>query len=485
MNYVSLSFYAFLPLFLIAYYIVPQKYRYIVITIGSYIFYGYTSIRMLIVLSAITVISYFGGLVIEKKRTRLVYAVFFVLNILILAFFKYSIFALENIGALMNQMGMSAVQLIQPDILLPVGLSFIIFQVCTYFGDIYKNNIEAERNILRYAAFVAFFPTVLSGPIQKARDLMPQIKTPGAFDYEQAKKGTILFVWGLFEKIVVANRLLLVTNRVFQDYTSYNSAYYIIAGICFSLYIYADFSSYSDMARGISKIMGIRIGKNFNNPYLSRTTSEFWNRWHISLNSWFIEYVYIPLGGNRKGKTRKYVNVFIVFLLSGLWHGASYHFIVWGTVNGILVIIGQILKPAKDKAYSRLGIDQNLGSIVLCKRLIVFWLITLTWVFFNNGLNASFHIISNMVFFNPFHFFDENLLFIDGNIVSSFVTMVATVLFSIVQTKRQNESVEYRKYRNQPYLFQLLVMAALICTCILASCTTDAAVNSQFLYFQF
>ena len=196
--------------------------------------------------------------------------------------------------------------------MLPVGLSFIIFQTCTYLGDVYKKNIPAEKNILRYTAFVAFFPTILAGPIQKSRNLLPQLQKP-IFNEEQAKKGTILFAWGLFEKVVIANRLLIIVNRIFNDYINYNSAYYIIAGICFSLYIYADFSSYSDMARGVAMIMGIQIEKNFNNPYLACTTSEFWNRWHISLNNWFIEYVYIPLGGNRKGKVTKYRNTMIVF----------------------------------------------------------------------------------------------------------------------------------------------------------------------------
>lgn len=485
MNYMSLVFYAFICIFLIIYYMIPQKYRYIVVAVGSYIFYGYANIRMLIALLAITIFTYIGGLLIEKKKSKAIYVLFFALSILVLMGFKYTNFIIHNINWIASKTTLNIGPLSQIDILVPIGLSFIIFQTCTYLGDVYKKNIAAEKNIVMYAAFVAFFPTVLSGPIQKARELLPQIKTPEAFDAEQAKKGTILFIWGLFEKAMVANKLLIIVNMVFDDYTSYNSAYYIVAGICFSLYIYADFSSYSDMARGISMIMGIKICKNFNNPYLSKTTSEFWNRWHMSLNSWFVEYIYIPLGGNRKGKIRKYINIFIVFLISGIWHGANYHFIVWGILNGILVIIGQITKSLKQKIYRFVHVSEEVESVVFCKKIIVFWLITLTWIFFNNGVYESVYIVKNMILFNPINFFDQNLLSITGTTATTFMTLLSTIFFAVIQIKRQNERMEYIKYLKQPFVFQVMVMACLICVCIFAICSTEADVNSQFLYFQF
>lgn len=485
MNFLNLVFYIFIFLFFICYFIVPQKNRYIVIAIGSYIFYGFTSIKMLLVLMLITLITYVGGLALGKNKKKGVYALFFAAILIILIIFKYTNFIVQNINLLIEKMGMENTQLGQINILLPVGLSFIVFQACTYLGDVYRKNFQPERNIIKYAAFVAFFPTVLSGPIQKARNLLPQISRPAPFDGEMAKKGTIIFVWGLFEKIMVANKLSVIVNQVFNDYQNYNSAYYIVAGICFSLYIYADFSSYSDMARGISMIMGIQIGKNFNNPYLSCSTSEFWNRWHVSLNEWFLENIYIPLGGNRRGVVRKYINVFIVFAVSGLWHGASYHFIIWGIVNGILVIIGQILKPVKKSIYKAINVSEDVESIKFCKQAIVFWLITLTWVFFNNGTRASLHIIKNMVLFNPINFFDQNLLSISGTVATTVATMLFTVVFVIIQIKRQNEVAEYKKYARQPLLFQAGLIGLLICICIFGACSTDAAVNTQFLYFQF
>lgn len=486
MNYLSLVFFCFMPLFLILYYIVPQKYRYIVITAGSYIFYGFADFRLLIVLMSVTVLTYIGGIILQKKKTRAVYALFMILTILILLVFKYTNFTIRNINLILAKFtGETAYQLPSVNLILPVGLSFIVFQACTYLGDIYRDKLHVEKNILRYAAFVAFFPTILSGPIQKARELLPQIKKPMPFDAETAKKGTILFVWGAFEKIMVANKLLVIVNRVFGDYENYNSVYYIIAAICFSLYIYADFASYSDMARGIAMLMGIRVGKNFNNPYLSCSTAEFWNRWHMSLNAWFIENIYIPLGGNRKGVLRKYINTFIVFLISGLWHGAAYRYIAWGVINGGLVIIGQILKPIKSRIYSAVHVDEEVESIKYLRRIIVFFLITITWIFFNNGVSASITIVKRIILLNPINFFDQNLFSISGTLAATFTTAVAALLFVYIQLKRKNESMEYERYSRQPLLFQTAILGILICICVFGACSTDATVNTQFIYFQF
>lgn len=486
MNYISLGFFAFICIFLIVYYIVPQRYRYILITVGSYFFYGYADFKLLTVLMMITILTYIGGIILQTQRTKLMYAVFVILTLLILVYFKYTNFIVQNINWLLEGVVKnSSYRIASLDLILPVGLSFIVFQACTYLGDIYRGKLIAEKNIVRYAAFVAFFPTVLSGPIQKARELLPQIKSPLFFDPDTAKKGTILFVWGTFEKVMVANRLLVVVNKVFDNYGNYNSAYYVVAAICFSLYIYADFAAYSDMARGIAMLMGIHIGKNFDNPYLSQSTAEFWNRWHMSLNSWFVENVYIPLGGNRKGIIRKYINVLIVFFLSGLWHGAEWHYIVWGVINGILVIVGQITKPLTKKIYSAWNVDEKVDSIKYMRRIIVFVLITLTWIFFYKNIYASFEIVKSIVTSSPINFFNPDLFSISGTVAATFVTFVTTMLFTRVQLKRQNESLEYKRYCMQPFLFQILILGMMICVCVFGACSTDANVNTQFLYFQF
>lgn len=341
---------------------------------------------MLLVLIVVTTISYIGGLVLEKYKQRSLYVFFFTLEILILAFFKYTLFLVEKINNASNILFSHQVLNINWNIALPIGLSFMIFQACTYLSDIYRNKMSVEKNVIKFAAFVAFFPTILSSPIQKSRLLLPQISTPKSFNYEDAKLGTLLFVWGAFEKIMVANKLSIIYNTIIPDYANRTSAELLLGTISFSLYIYADFSSYSDMARGVSKLLGIDIGKNFNNPYLSQSTAEFWNRWHISLNEWFIENVYIPLGGNRKGIIRRYINMIAVFFISGLWHGANWHFVLWGLINGLFAIIGLIVKPLKQKLYKLFNVNEKLESIVFIRRCIVFYLINLTWVFFTSSV---------------------------------------------------------------------------------------------------
>lgn len=486
MNFLNLVFYAFIVLFLIAYFIVPAQYKYMVIFLGSYYFYGYANPKILITLIIATVVSYLGGIAIQKyRKKKLLYVLLFSAEILIFVFYKYTDFIINNINHVLEKINSSASLSVHFDLIMPIGLSFIIFQTCTYLSDIYRGRISVEKNIVRYGAFAAFFPTVLSGPIQKARNLLPQIKNSGPFEYEDAKKGVILFVWGLFEKIMVANKLMQISSNVIGDYLNYSSAEILIAAVSFSLYIYADFSSYSDMARGISKIMRINIGKNFNNPYLSVSTSEFWNRWHISLNEWFIEIVYIPLGGNRKGTFRKYINMMVVFGISGLWHGANWHFVAWGIINGLFAIIGQIIKPVKSKIYDAFKIDESAESIVFIRRLIVFVLITLTWVFFRAGIIDSLRICKRIVMFDVVSLFDPNLLNIGGTAVATFVIFIVTVFFCFIQYKRQNEYAQYEKYARQPFIIQCFIVALIVCVCIFGTCTTDANVDTRFLYFQF
>ena len=485
MNFITVGFLRFLLGFVVIYYLLPSKYRYIAIFIGSYIFYGSGHPEMLVTLAGLTLISYTGGLVIEKNHSRLAYAVSFGLEIAVLVVFKYTGFILSNYNLLAGRLNPAMKVDAEWNILLPVGLSFIVFQTCAYLSDVYRGKMKAEKNLIRYASYAAFFPTVLSGPIQKARILIPQLKNPGKFDFEQAQKGTLLFVWGVFEKILVANNLNIIVTKILDDYSNHSSAELLIAACCFSLYIYADFNSYSDMARGVAKLLNIDVGRNFNNPYLSKTTSEFWNRWHASLNDWFVENVYIPLGGSRKGKIRKYINVMIVFLISGLWHGAEWHFVVWGLFNGALVVAGQMLAPPKKKLYRSMKVSEEVESIVLLKRFIVFGLITMTWMFFHAGTMDALKICKRIMLFDFVSIFNPNLLNISGTATTTFVTAIVTVIFCLVQRARQNEASEYIRYKNQPFLVQCLIVAALICICIFGVCNTDGAVDSAFLYFQF
>ena len=446
MNYLNLVFYGFLPVFVVIYYLLPGRWRYAAVAVGSCVFYGWVRPELVLVLLGVTALIYVGGLVMARCPGRVAYAIFFCLTVAVLVFCKW------------------------PGHWLPVGLSFIIFQACTYLGDVHRGNVAVERNPLRLLAFVAFFPTVLSGPIQKARQLLPQIAAPRDFDGDMAKKGTIVFIWGLFEKVMVANRLQTIVGT--------GGASDVVAAVAFSLYIYADFSSYSDMARGVAMLLGIDISKNFNNPYLSSSPSEFWNRWHMTLNSWFVEYIYIPLGGNRKGLLRKYLNVMVVFAVSGLWHGSDWHFLAWGVINGLLVVVWQLLERF-------IKLDDGVESIHFIKQAVTFWLITLTWMFFHNGVMESLQIIRHIAVFNPMHLVDPGLLSIAGSPEGTFVAVVATIIFVIVQLKRVDEAGEYIRFCRQPFILQAALMGLLVCVCVFAACDTGAMVNTEFLYFEF
>ncbi len=485
MNFLSLKFLGFLLVFFVIYYIVPSKFRYIVIFLGSYLFYGIGHPSMLITLVGLTLVSYLGARIIEKKHSKAAYILSFTLEIAVLVAFKYTSFILQNCNLLAGRLHLGWHLNTEWNIVLPVGLSFIVFQTCAYLSDVYRGRIPAEKNPIRYAAYAAFFPTVLSGPIQKARILLPQIKDPGKFDFEQAQKGTILFVWGAFEKLLVANNLNAVVTRVLDDYLHHSSMELLIAACCFSLYIYADFNAYSDMARGVAKLLNIDVGRNFNNPYLSKSTSEFWNRWHVSLNEWFIENVYIPLGGNRKGTLRKYINVLIVFLISGLWHGAQWHFVVWGLFNGLLVVFSQMIRPVKKRIYEKIQVSEELESIVFLKRFVVFGLITMTWMFFHAGVIDALKICKRVLLFDFVSIFDPELLNIAGTATATFVTAVMAAVFCVVQNARRKEHEVYLRYKAQPFVLQCLLISIIICVCIFGACNTDGFVDSSFLYFQF
>ena len=490
MNFLDLVFIPFLIGFLIIYYLTPARFRYIVIFAGSLFFYGYADPRILLVLLAATLISYTGGLVIEKStRPKPWFILFFTLEILLLVFYKYTNFIISSLNPLFEKLaanrGWPLPQLTPLKLVMPIGLSFIAFQTCGYLSDVYRKGFPAEKNFIRYGAFAAFFPTVLSGPIQKARVLLPQIRNPERFSYENAQKGILLFVWGIIEKVIVANQLMKIANEVLDDYANRSSAAILIGAVCFSLYIYADFSSISDMARGVGKLMGIDVGKNFTNPYLSASVSEFWNRWHRSLNSWLTENIYIPLGGNRKGTARKMLNVMIVFAISGLWHGADWNFLAWGILNGLLVVGGQLLKKPREKLYARMKLRDDMESLLWIRRLIVFIFILFTWMFFRTDIRNAFAICGRLISFEFVSLFDSSLAEIAGTASGTLSAIAAAVFFCAIQYSRRDETGKYAMYKRQPFLIQCLVLAVLIVICVFGMSATEAHVNSQFIYFQF
>lgn len=342
----SLHFLIFFPVVVGIYYLIPQKARSYWLLLASYYFYMCWNAKYVVLLLFSTVVTYVSGILLErcgraeeeeKKircRKKLYVAASFILNLSILFVFKYLNFGMESLQWIFGQMHI-ALNVPAVDLLLPVGISFYTFQALGYTMDVYRGEIYAEKNFFRYALFVSFFPQLVAGPIERSKNLLRQLDKPAKPSFDSFRDGILLMLWGYFMKVVLADRIAVFVDTVYGDFETYTGVYLIVATILFAVQIYCDFSGYSVIAMGAAEILGIRLMENFNAPYLSVSVAEFWRRWHISLSSWFRDYLYIPLGGNRKGKMRKYINLLITFGVSGLWHGADWSYVIWGLLNGV------------------------------------------------------------------------------------------------------------------------------------------------------
>ena len=342
---------------------------------GSYFFYGFMDARFLLPLMVTTVVDYLAGRGIEKgKHPRLFLALSLVVDIGILCTFKYLNFFTDNLQALIDAAGWEW-ELPTCELLLPVGISFYTFQSLSYTLGVYWKKNRAEHNLLRYAAFVAMFPQILAGPIERAANMLPQLRHTPLIRKVEITDGISLFIAGLFKKTVMADMLAVYVDQVYGNVGSYSSLSVFLAAFFYSWQIYFDFSGYSDMARGIARMIGFRLMLNFDNPYTSVDVRDFWRKWHISLSSWFKDHVYIPMGGGRCVKYRVWWNVMVTMVVSGFWHGAAWNFIIWGALNGL----GSILSPRSDRS-------DWYGKVPrLIRQLITFLFITVTWVFFKKS----------------------------------------------------------------------------------------------------
>lgn len=414
----SISFIIYFPIVVFIYFVIPKKIRYIWLLLASYFFYMCWNAKYAVLLLYSTAVTYFSGLLIDRcdrkgqpeKQKKLFVALSFILNLSILFLFKYFDFAVDNINFILAKCNL---QIITPgfDLLLPVGISFYIFQALSYTMDIYRKEIYVERNFLKYALFVSFFPQLVAGPIERSKNLLRQIGKENTFSYENFRRGLLIMLWGYFQKIVIADRIGLLVDTVYNNVGNYEGCYYLLASVLFAIQIYCDFSGYSLIAVGAAKVMGFDLMENFNCPYYAKTVAEFWRRWHISLTSWFRDYLYIPLGGNRKGTARKYLNILIVFLVSGLWHGAQWTYVIWGGLNGLFQIIGSILMPFRKKAGEFLGVKEESFGHKFLKVCVTFVLVDFAWIFFRAAsIQDAFHIIKSIItVHNPWIFLDNSI----------------------------------------------------------------------------
>lgn len=378
----SFEFLFFLPVVFIGYWFVFRRLRIqnLFVVIMSYLFYGWWDWRFLFLIFLTTLLCFSAGILIEsaKKRMirRFVCGLNITLNIGLLCYFKYFNFFAENLNILFSQFGYS-LDWFTIDVLLPVGISFYTFQAISYPIDVYRKKINATKDFVAFTAFISFFPQLVAGPIERSTNLLPQFVRKREFDYGTSVDGMRQILWGFFKKIVVADNCAMLANAVFADYASCSAPALVLGAIFFTFQIYGDFSGYSDIAIGVAKLFGIRLCANFHYPYFSRDIAEFWRRWHISLNTWFRDYIYIPLGGSRCSKIKIVRNTMVIFLLSGLWHGANWTFIAWGAFHGILFL--PLILTGRNKRNTNSAGPRDVMSI-----LLTFILVTVGWVVFRS-----------------------------------------------------------------------------------------------------
>lgn len=397
----SIEFAIFLPIVFFLYWFVFNRrlgFQNLFIVVVSYVFYGWWDWRFLLLMALTTFCSWLSGILMDKIRTQtgendiiklqIISGANIVLNLTILGFFKYYNFFVESFIDAFRLFGQE-LNFHSLKIILPVGISFYTFQALSYSIDVYRKKIEPSQDVVSFFAFVSFFPQLVAGPIERATNLLPQFYRKRTFEYDKAVDGMRQILWGLFKKIVVADNCAIYVNDVFANYQTQSGSTLLLAAIFFAIQIYGDFSGYSDIAIGTSRLFGFDLMRNFNFPYFSRDIAEFWRRWHISLTTWFRDYIYIPLGGSRGGTWMKVRNTFIIFLVSGFWHGANWTFVVWGAFHALLflplILLKQNRKHTDTVAEGRLF--PNLKE--LSQILITFFLVVIGWVFFRADTMTS------------------------------------------------------------------------------------------------
>jgi alginate O-acetyltransferase complex protein AlgI len=390
----SSAFLIFFPVVTAMFFALPARFRWFLLLAASCFFYMYFIPVYILVLVVTIVVDYIAGLLIEKEqgyKRRIFLILSITTNIGILAFFKYYNFFASNI----NDEWSTALPILH--IILPIGLSFHTFQAMSYTIEVYRGNQKAERHFGIYALYVMFYPQLVAGPIERPQNLLHQFKERKYFTYDNAVAGCRLIMWGMIKKVVIADRLAQFTDPVFDQPASYTGMTVAIAAIFFAFQIFCDFSGYSDIALGTARVMGFTLMRNFNRPYHAQSISEFWKRWHISLSSWFRDYLYIPLGGNRVAVPRAYFNLFFVFVVSGFWHGANWTFIIWGCLHGFYSLFENISRRNRLILISNSRFKMNATFKKGLNILLVFILVTFAWIFFRaNNLHDSFVLVSKL-----------------------------------------------------------------------------------------
>ena len=477
----SWQFLIFLPIVFALYWALPHKYRWGLLFVASYYFYMSWNAKYVFLILGTTAVTYFAAICIEitenLKTKRLILAASLVICLGVLFIFKYLNFIFEMVSSVMSVFAIKMDPLMVR-LLLPVGISFYTFQTLSYVIDVYKGEISAEHHFGYYATFISFFFLLVAGPIERASNLLPQIKEKHLFDDQLAMDGAKLMLIGYFKKMVVADNLAVYVDRIYDSVKMQHGFSLFLATALFAIQIYCDFSGYSDIARGTGKLLGIRLMENFKAPYLSASIHEFWSRWHISLSSWLKDYVYIPLGGNRRGAVRTSINLLVTFFVSGLWHGANITFVVWGLIHGIFQLIENALGLSRKQSKGIVrGLRVALTLLIIC----------LAWVFFraqtvSDAVYVLFHMLDGIA--SPVSYIRSGMSDMSMG-VTALITVIAIYLMPLLIidfiSYRNNEDASLAVNRWNKIL-QWAVYIIIACIIILYS---RKGVATEFVYFQF
>lgn len=506
MVFTSYQFLLFLPVVLALYFVIPASWRVSWLLVVSCLFYMNFHPGAPVILALVTGVSWYAGICLEKasvmkaegasgqaeegfgQKSRTIWRMSLLFILFVFVVFKYTDFILENINGILP--GTETVAL-PFSLVVPVGISYYTFQVISYLADVRQGKIQAEKHILRYALYVTFFPKIISGPIERAEGFLVQIRECrqwNLWDGRRVRDGLVLMMWGYFQKLVIADRLAILTGEVFGHYQSYGSVELFVGAAAFYLQLYADFDGYTNIARGTAKIMGFTLAENFRAPFFARSIREYWGRWHISLSSWLRDYIYIPLGGNRKGELRRLLNLMVTFLVSGFWHGAAWNYVFWGVLHGVYEVAECVSKPWVDRLNRRLHTRTESFSYRLFQTVKCWLLVCFAYIFFKTptALDGFRYLKRMATKWNPWVLFDGSLYTL--GISRKYVSMLflAVALLLLVDRLKYKKGMELDLWLSKQCIwFRWSVMLGCILAVIILGAYGPDYDAADFIYFQF
>ena len=484
----SWQFLVFLPVVLILYFVLPKKIRHYELLVASYFFYMFWNWKLVFLILGVTLVSYLSGLFIPKIQRKAYKNLLLILTLVtslgILVFFKYFDFIANSFVGIINMFNGSA-KWDSWNLILPIGISFYTFQTLSYVIDVYKGKIEPEKDFFFYALYVSFFPQLVAGPIERPENLLPQLKNQEGVNADNLSEGLRLMLIGYIKKIVIADMIGVFVNNVFTDIANANGLVILVGTLLFSMQILCDFAGYSDIAKGIAKCFNIDLMTNFNHPYRSTSIKEFWTKWHISLSSWLRDYIYFPMGGSRVKMFRWVLNIFIVFFISGLWHGANYTFIIWGMMHFLIRVIERIIDRYVIRKNGKQEAFYNNKALSIFRMILTFVIVSLTWIAFRSN-NVTDMLNAYKLLFTSWNF-SEAYFATFTNYIPVTVFSVLTIVFSIILFNTIDYLPSLNKIsgtkgsliRKSSYV----VLSFVVIFCFIYLQSID--IESSFIYFQF